>query len=42
VRRAVVALDGFVLTEVERDMAEWDAWYVFGVEDVLNRIEVKG
>lgn len=41
VRRAVVALDGFVPTEAERDAAESDAWYVFGVEDVLNRIEVK-
>jgi osmotically-inducible protein OsmY len=40
-RRAVVALDGFVPTESQRDAAEWDAWYVFGVEDVLNRIEVK-
>ena len=42
VRRAVVALDGVVPTESERDMAERDAWYVFGVEDVINRIEVEG
>jgi osmotically-inducible protein OsmY len=41
VRHAVVALDGFVPTEAQRDMAECDAWYVFGVEDVINRIEVK-
>jgi osmotically-inducible protein OsmY len=40
-RRAVVALDGLVPSESERDMAERDAWYVFGVEDVVNRIEVK-
>ena len=40
-RRAVVALDGVVPTESERDMAECDAWYVFGVEDVVNRIAVK-
>jgi osmotically-inducible protein OsmY len=40
-RRAVVALDGLVPTESERDMAERDAWYVFGVEDVVNRIAVK-
>jgi len=38
---AVVALDGVVPTEAERDMAEHDAWYVFGVEDVVNRIEVR-
>ena len=41
VRNAVVALDGIVPTEDERDMAEHDAWYVFGVEDVINRIEVR-
>ena len=41
VRNAVVALDGVVPTEAERDMAEHDAWYVFGVEDVINRIEVR-
>lgn len=40
VRNAVVALDGLVPTEDERDMAEHDAWYVFGVEDVVNRIAV--
>src|SRR6516162_1767575 len=41
VRNAIVALDGVVPTEAERDMAEHDAWYVFGVEDVVNRIEVR-
>jgi len=41
VRNAVVALDGIVPTEDERDVAEHDAWYVFGVEDVINRIEVE-
>ena len=40
-RRAVVAFDGIVPSESERDMAERDAWYVFGVEDVINRVEVK-
>lgn len=37
----VVTLDGLVPTAVERDMAEHDAWYVFGVEDVVNRIAVE-
>lgn len=41
VRNAVVQLEGAVPTEAERDMAEHDAWYVFGVEDVINRIEVR-
>jgi osmotically-inducible protein OsmY len=41
VRNAIVALDGVVPTEAERDMAEHDAWYIFGVEDVVNRIEVR-
>lgn len=41
VRRAVVTLAGLVPTESERDMAEFDAWYVFGVDSVANRIEVR-
>lgn len=41
VRAAVVTLDGLVPTDDERNMAEHDAWYVFGVEDVVNRIEVR-
>jgi len=40
VRHAVVALTGAVPTETEREMAEFDAWYVFGVDAVDNRIEV--
>jgi osmotically-inducible protein OsmY len=40
VTNAVVTLDGLVPTEDERDMAEHDAWYVFGVEEVINQIEV--
>jgi osmotically-inducible protein OsmY len=27
--------------QLVRDMAERDAWYVFGVEHVINRIDVK-
>jgi len=40
-RKAVVTIEGVVPTESERDTAEHDAWYVFGVEDVVNRINVK-
>lgn len=38
---SVVTLDGIVPTDSERDMAECDAWYVFGVDRVVNRIEVR-
>lgn len=36
-----VMLDGLVRTEAEREMAEFDAWYVFGVDRVTNRIAVR-
>lgn len=39
-RNAVVTLRGLVPTPSERDMAEADAWYVFGVDKVRNEIEV--
>jgi osmotically-inducible protein OsmY len=38
---AVVLLLGLVPTESEREMAEFDAWYVIGVDRVDNRIEVR-
>ena len=37
----VVTLEGLVPTEAEREMAELDAWYVVGVDKVVNRIEVR-
>jgi len=40
-REAVVRLTGLVPSEAERDMAERDAWYVFGVDEVENLIEVR-
>lgn len=40
VKNALVRLTGVVPSEAERDMAEFDAWYVFGVDKVDNRIEV--
>jgi osmotically-inducible protein OsmY len=36
-----VTLTGVVSRAVERDMAEEDAWYVFGVEDVRNDLAVR-
>ena len=38
--KGTVTLTGWVRTVAERDMAENDAWFVFGVADVANRIEV--
>ncbi len=39
-RGRVVRLTGWVSSHDERNMAENDAWYVFGVDDVINDIEV--
>ncbi|HTY65639.1 MAG TPA: BON domain-containing protein [Alphaproteobacteria bacterium] len=41
VRRSVVTLAGVVRTDAEREMAEFDAWYVFGVDRVVNHVEVR-
>lgn len=40
-RNRVVTLTGLVPTPSEREMAEFDAWYVFGVDRVVNRIAVR-
>lgn len=37
----VVTLQGYAHTEQERQRAEFDAWSLFGVEKVINRIEVR-
>jgi len=37
----VVTLSGAVVTEAERDRAEFDAWALFAVDEVVNRIEVR-
>jgi osmotically-inducible protein OsmY len=39
-RNFIVTLDGAVRTESEKEMAEFDAWYVFGVDNVINNLEV--
>ena len=36
----VVTLRGMVPTPTEREMAEFDAWFVFGVDKVLNELAV--
>ncbi len=40
-RKAVVTLNGTVPREAEVALAEDDAWYVFGVDRVLNRLTVR-
>jgi len=40
-RDYAVTLEGLVPTEAEKDMAERDAWYVFGVDVVINRLVVR-
>lgn len=40
-RNAVVVLSGVVPRAAERDLAENDAWYVFGVDNVINRLDVR-
>jgi osmotically-inducible protein OsmY len=41
IKNALVRLTGVVPSEAERDMAEFDAWYVFGVDKVDNWIKVR-
>ena len=39
-RGSVVTLTGRVPSEAQREVAEDDAWFVFGVDEVVNRIAV--
>jgi len=41
-RDAIVTLEGSVRTESGRRQAELDAWYVFGIERVVNRLRREG
>ena len=40
-QESVVTLEGLVLNERQKHMAEFDAWYVFGVDKVLNKLQVR-
>ncbi len=40
-RGRTVHLTGVASSDAIRDVAEWDAWYVFGVDDVVNDIAVR-
>ena len=39
-RNRIVTLDGAVESEGEKNMTEFDAWFVFGVDKVINNIQV--
>jgi osmotically-inducible protein OsmY len=41
VKQAVVTLEGDAPSAPQKKMAEFDAWYVFGVDKVDNRLEVR-
>lgn len=41
VRDCVITLEGIVPRETEKQAAELDAWCLFGVDRVINRIEVR-
>lgn len=38
---AAVTLEGEVPSDAQKDMAEFDAWYVFGVDKVVNKLTVR-
>ncbi|MGH8065025.1 MAG: BON domain-containing protein [Candidatus Entotheonellia bacterium] len=37
----VVTLEGLVLNATIREMAEFDVWYVFGIDRVVNELQVQ-
>ena len=41
VKQSVVTLEGVVPSVAQNEMAEFDAWYVFGVDKVVNRLEIR-
>jgi osmotically-inducible protein OsmY len=41
IQGGIVTLAGDVPSDPQREMAEFDAWYVFGVDKVINRLEVR-
>jgi osmotically-inducible protein OsmY len=40
-RTGVVTLEGEVPSAAQKEMAEFDAWYIFGVDNVVNRLDVR-
>lgn len=40
-KNAVVTLQGAAANEAQRDVAEFDAWALFGVDGVINEIQIR-
>lgn len=40
-QRSVVTLEGLVINDVQRRAAENDAWFVFGVDKVVNKLKAQ-
>jgi osmotically-inducible protein OsmY len=40
-KNSVITLEGLVINDVQRRMAENDAWYVFGVDKVINLLQMQ-
>jgi osmotically-inducible protein OsmY len=40
-RNSIVVLEGYAASQSEKEMAEMDAWYVFGVDMVINRLQMR-
>jgi osmotically-inducible protein OsmY len=40
-RNAVVTLDGSVANQRQAEMAEADAWYIFGVDGVVSQLKIR-
>ena len=40
-KHSVITLEGLVINDVQRGMAENDAWYVFGVDKVTNKLQIQ-
>ncbi len=38
---SVVTPEGLVPSQSEKEMAEMNVWYAFGVDKVINRLEVR-
>ncbi|MBI3355320.1 MAG: BON domain-containing protein [Nitrospirae bacterium] len=41
VRRSIVTLEGDAPSAPQKEMAEFDVWYVFGVDKVVNHLEIR-
>jgi len=41
VKNSVVTLEGVVINDVQRRAVENDAWYIFGVDKVINKLQIQ-